>query len=438
MNPPLRRRIVIDLTTIGIFWLLFIGFVIIGEGEYDKSIASIIDLALMFFTTRLVQLVAVMNPMVQELVAFIKNRGNSETKDYKTMGCKEKNDEEGLGSLFFVIINVKFILIRKSIMDILFLEKALTNSDWLGFKGNILSGFIGLIGAGLGVLGAYLVMQKQLKAENEQYRKDRIDNTFFNLLGLFQTIKVELEAERIILFISRDRDRLRSQKRKEYMDDKFSQQKDKFVKDLLMFNKKTNGLYSQKCSYLLGGIEKGNLSYSKNFLQEVANSPYPSLVKLYNKYMKSMDDFQKELEDTKSGFQYEITESDIKDIIKNNFVIFEGKSGNYLRALYRCLKYIMDSDLKMEDKKFYSGVLRGILSSKEMLVVFYNCMYFEKGEKFKELLEKEEDGKRIDFFGDKNDLENLSEGYDLPFFSKEDLLFSETDMQKLEELIKGN
>ena len=74
----------------------------------------------------------------------------------------------------------------------------------------------------------------------------------------------------------------------------------------------------------------------------------------------------------------------------------------------------------MEDKKFYSGVLRGILSSKEMLVVFYNCMYFEKGEKFKELLEKEEKGKRIDFFGD-----------------KEDLLFSETDMQKLEELIKG-
>lgn len=99
----------------------------------------------------------------------------------------------------------------------------------------------------------------------------------------------------------------------------------------------------------------------------------------------------------------------------------------------------MDSDLKMEDKKFYSGVLRGILSSDEMLVVFYNCMYFEKGEKFKELLEKEEEkGKRIDFFGDEEDLKNLDKGYDLPFFSKKDLLFSEKDMQKLKELIKGN
>ena len=323
-------------------------------------------------------------------------------------------------------------------MDILFLEKALDNSDWLGFWGNITSGIIGLIGAGLGVLGAYYVMQKQLKAENEQYRKDKIDNTFFNLLGLFQNIKVELEAERIIAFIKRDKDRLRSKKRKEYMDDKFSEQKEQFIQSLIRFNEETNCFYSQQCKYLLEDIQKGKLSYLKNIYQEVANPYNPNYLGLYNKYMKSMDDFQKELEDTKSGFQYEITASDIKDIIKNNFVMFEGKSGNYLRALYRCLKYIMDSDLKMKDKKFYSGVLRGILSSKEMLVVFYNCMYFEKGEKFKELLEKEEDGKRIDFFGDKNDLENLSEGYDLPFFSKEDLLFSETDMQKLEELIKGN
>ena len=131
-------------------------------------------------------------------------------------------------------------------------------------------------------------------------------------------------------------------------------------------------------------------------------------------------------------------QDDIVEIINEVFKSSTGYSGNYFRALYRCLKYIMDSDLKMEDKKFYSGVLRGILSSDEMLVVFYNCMYFEKGEKFKELLEKEEDEKRIDFFGDEEDLKNLDKGYDLPFFSKKDLIFSETDMQKLEELIKGN
>ena len=94
MNPPLRRRIVIDLTTIGIFWLLFVGFVLIGEGRYDENIGSIIDLALIFFTTRLIQLVAIMNPMVQDLMAFIRNRGNSETKEIVTNELQEKKENE--------------------------------------------------------------------------------------------------------------------------------------------------------------------------------------------------------------------------------------------------------------------------------------------------------------------------------------------------------
>lgn len=246
-------------------------------------------------------------------------------------------------------------------MDILFLAQNFTSEfsdSELSFAGDILSGLIGLLGAGLGVYGAYYVMQKQLKAQNEQYRKDKIDNTFFNLLGLFQNVREELDSSEIISYINN-----------------------------------LTGLESAKDPYLI--------FKSKD-------------VNIINK------------------------QDDIVEIINEVFKSSTGYSGNYFRALYRCLKYIMDSDLKMEDKKFYSGVLRGVLSSKEMLVVFYNCMYFEKGEKFKELLEKEEEGKRIDFFGDKNDLKNLYKGNDLPFFSKEDLLFSETDMQKLEELIKGN
>ena len=244
-------------------------------------------------------------------------------------------------------------------MDILFLAQNFTSefsdSELLSFAGDILSGLIGLLGAGLGVYGAYYVMQKQLKAENEQYRKDRIDNTFFNLLGLFQNIREELDSSEIISDIK-----------------------------------------------YLRGLKIGKDPYS--IFKSIEVNKWDDIVEIINKAFKSN----------------------------------KGYSGNYFRALYRCLKYIIDSDLKMEDKKFYSGVLRGILSSDEMLVVFYNCIYFEKGEKFKELLEKEEDGKRIDFFGDEEDLKNLDKGYDLPFFSKKDLLFSETDMQKLEELIKGN
>lgn len=323
-------------------------------------------------------------------------------------------------------------------MDILFLEKALTNSDWLGFKGNIISGIIGLFGAILGVLGAYLVMKKQLKAQNEQYRKDRIDNTFFNLLGLFQNVRDELETDDIIKSIEKKVTCKIDSERNKYFDELFLSEKPNFINDIQEFNKLTYNYYEKYCKKLINELEKGKdsryNSYVGHLLDDVEEKDREKLTESIERIENFTDSFR----ENKPKFNYILEVSDIIEIINKVFKSNKGYSGNYFRALYRCLKYIMVSDLKMEDKKFYSGVLRGILSSDEMLVVFYNCMYFQKGEKFKELLEKEEDGKRIDFFGDKEDLKNLDEGYDLPFFSKKDLLFSETDMQKLEEIIKGN
>ncbi len=325
-------------------------------------------------------------------------------------------------------------------MDILFLAQNFTSefsdSELLSFAGDILSGLIGLLGAGLGVYGAYYVMQKQLKAENEQYRKDRIDNTFFNLLGLFQNIREELESDNIIRSIKLKVLCKIDSERNKYFNELFLSEKPNFINDIQEFNRLTDNYYKIYCEELIEELEKGKdsryYSYVFRLLDDVEKKDKEKLTES----IKRIENFTDSFRHNKPKFNYILEVSDIIEIINEVFKSSTGYSGNYFRALYRCLKYIMDSDLKMEDKKFYSGVLRGILSSKEMLVVFYNCMYFEKGEKFKELLEKEEDGKRIDFFGDRNDLKNLKKGYDLPFFSKEDLLFSKTDMQKLEELIK--
>jgi len=323
-------------------------------------------------------------------------------------------------------------------MDILFLEKALTNSDWLGFKGNILSGIIGLIGAILGVLGTYWVMQMQLKAENEQYRRDRIDNTFFNLLGLFQNIREELDSDNIIKSIKLKVACKIDSERNKYFDELFLSEKPNFINDIQEFNKLTDNYYEKYCEKLINELEKGKDSrydsHVSHLLEDVEENDKEKLTQS----IKRIENFTDSFKDNKPEFNYILEVPDIIEIINEVFKSNKGYSGNYFRALYRCLKYIIVSDLKIEDKKFYSGVLRGILSSDEMLIVFYNCMYFEKGEKFKELLEKEEDKKRIDFFGDKEDLKNLDKGNDLPFFSKKDLIFSEKDMQKLEELIKGN
>ncbi|KLK96338.1 CRISPR-associated protein Cas5/CasD and we view the families that share this region as being Cas5 [Lactococcus lactis subsp. lactis] len=298
----------------------------------------------------------------------------------------------------------------------------------MSFGGDILSGLIGLLGAALGVYGAYYVMKEQLKAQNEQYRKDKIDNIFFNLLGLFQNVQKELNTREFIDSTKKYINQVKNDRIEKYFTNQFSKAKIQFIKDIEIFNNKTDNYYKHYCSNVIEELNRGldigrYETCIKQINEEVKTHSNTDYLKYFNKYLKNIGDFQKKYYARKSLYKCELKESDIKDIIKNVFTNDSRESGNYFRALYRCLKYIMDSDLKMEDKKFYSGVLRGVLSSKEMLLVFYNCMYFKKGEKFKELLEKEEKGKRIDFFGDKNDLENLTEGYDLPFFSKEDLLF---------------
>lgn len=284
------------------------------------------------------------------------------------------------------------------------------------------------------------MMQKQLKVENEQYRKDRIDNTFFNLLALFQNVRDELDSSKLLFTIDNNNLIEERHQKDKYYKSLFESKKSDFIKDIEKFQKETQQ-FDEKSNSLINTLEQSDYSsdvYIRGLhnLERVVESENTH-IELFEECAKDLNEF---VDDKNGGisFKYEVDEEIIKECVENGFSNNEYYSGNYFRALYRCLKYIIDSDLKMEDKKFYSGVLRGVLSSKEMLLVFYNCMYFEKGEKFKELLEREENGKRIDFFGDKEDLKNLDKGNDLPFFSKKDLLFSKKDMQKLEELIKGN
>lgn len=316
-------------------------------------------------------------------------------------------------------------------MNIIFFDKALTSSDWLNFWGNI-------IGAMLGVVGAFCVMLLQLKREREKNRKEKIDNTFFNLLTLFQNVKNEFDTDRFIKAIETEINTHKNLKRLAYYNNELSKRRKQFIKDIDEFDKLTNYSYKGFCSPIKEALNMdidigGYNTYINRLLSIVEKTHREDLIN----YTREMDDFYREYHDKKLGFKYKITETDIPIILKEVSLMTDDNSGNYFRALYRCLKYIMVAELTMDEKKFYSGVLRGTLSSDEMLAVFYNSIYYEKGEKFKELLEKSQNGKRLDFFGDKKDLENVNKGYDLPFFSKKKFLFPEYDMRHLEQLING-
>ena len=75
MNPPLKRRAVIDMTTICIFWAVYEFYNYSQDKAFEKEVSMIINLALLFFLARMVQLIAQLNPMIQEFVHFLKKKG---------------------------------------------------------------------------------------------------------------------------------------------------------------------------------------------------------------------------------------------------------------------------------------------------------------------------------------------------------------------------
>ena len=75
MNPPLKRRAVIDMTTIAIFWVVYEFYNFSKDKAFENEVAMIINLALLFFMARMVQLIAQLNPMFQEFVSFLKKKG---------------------------------------------------------------------------------------------------------------------------------------------------------------------------------------------------------------------------------------------------------------------------------------------------------------------------------------------------------------------------
>lgn len=72
---------------------------------------------------------------------------------------------------------------------------------------------------------------------------------------------------------------------------------------------------------------------------------------------------------------------------------YENVIGHYYRNLYRIVKLIQNTTFDSEsqerdneEKRQYRGILRAQLSSFELLMLFYNISYSEKGKKFKELV----------------------------------------------------
>lgn len=75
MNPSLKKRIIIDTTTIAIFWIVFEFYNYSSDKLYEEEVVLIVNTALLFFFARMIQLIMQINPMFQEFVSFLRKKG---------------------------------------------------------------------------------------------------------------------------------------------------------------------------------------------------------------------------------------------------------------------------------------------------------------------------------------------------------------------------
>jgi hypothetical protein len=76
-------------------------------------------------------------------------------------------------------------------------------------------------------------------------------------------------------------------------------------------------------------------------------------------------------------------------VVEAYFSIYELNQsflGHYFRGLYRIFKFVDESDI--ENKKFYTDIVRAQLSNQELQLLFYNCLTTLGSKKFKPLIER--------------------------------------------------
>lgn len=94
MDPPFKRRLLIDLVTIALFWGAFEFFKHSPSGDFSGEIDLVVNGALIFFCFRVGQLLAQLNSDVKDLFNFLKKRGiKSELIDELTEDKKEAEDD---------------------------------------------------------------------------------------------------------------------------------------------------------------------------------------------------------------------------------------------------------------------------------------------------------------------------------------------------------
>lgn len=278
--------------------------------------------------------------------------------------------------------------------------------------------------------------------ERRNRKEDKVDNTFFNLIGLHNSIKDKIDG-RVINSVYNDIVKTAELINEKYIENENIKLQNKYI--TIKWEEIRDIIQELKCST----DEKHEIIVNNGTASMRTIDPLVELDKKLNEELntENLDEIRYliTLVDQNYVFfktnntkvfdeylninvdPYSFNENEKNNICSAIYEKYYDEVGNYFRIFHRVIKYVNRNVEKMETKRNYIGILRALLSETEMLVIFYNSFYTDKGSGLgKQLLD-------TSFFGDKKDLPLSTESKELQHFSRKNLIFGEADIRKMRE-----
>lgn len=308
---------------------------------------------------------------------------------------------------------------------------------WLGFWG-------GIIGSAIGVLGAFLVLNEQIKEEREQNGQQQIDNTFFNLLSMhseqinnlkeknkfgkiYSELKTNLQSAMttslsIYIYNNKKDIVLELNKLKQKYEDHIDKNKHKIPSNYVQqftdywINQRKRPTFIWWTNFNMGNIadaidaifliedmidniEDANITITTNIIHK-----FEGLASDINKFKFEETEIWNKLYDSILEYKTNkftlIDEGLRKETVESVLSCHYDEVGSYFRLFHRIIKYINDNVEDLNIKNNYLGFLRANVNQNEMLVIFYNAAYTKRGNGLLNELQK------TTFFGTEEDIEN--------------------------------
>lgn len=287
--------------------------------------------------------------------------------------------------------------------------------------------------------------RKETRITNETMKRQQFETTFFNMINLQHNILKEIQyksstgREAILklyrelkntynnqvykqyethfinnIIISRDSDMLNNLIKKILIDRALSYYTGRFEKSFVPaigFNGKNDNrerdfFYQSIDDGTNGGWEQVKEQVIDNFERNIKNNREKCIAILEEFNLKEHIKKEVRIEhEYIAEFKMNYSDSPLTELKQEAYEVLYKKHeniiGHYYRNLYRIVKLIQNTTFNKEsqkqdneEKRMYRGILRAQLSSFELLMLFYNILYSEKGENFKELISG------INFFDD--------------------------------------